>query len=256
MHPALEELRHGVALAELDGYGDGPYCAEHAAGSALAILGTYIVDAGDHVPYPDQFVFKPGRASYEAYLREHVAAAKESGAKVAVSVVSVDIESSVDFLATAEAAGADFGSWCVHSTMKMFASRGLSSALLIRENWPRLRERLSAHLEALTKPLIVKVRAVASDDILGAVDQLVHGGVEAAHVNVGDATTETGRALTAQLGERIPFLIIGGKIKTAGQARRAIEAGADAVAVASAAMDDRELCGKLQRELAAGGPDG
>ena len=256
MNEALASLRNGVALAELAGHGDGPYCAEYAAGAALAVLGTYIVDEGDSVPYPDHFVFKPGRANYEAYLREHVAAAQAGGAKVAVSVVSIDIDSSVDFLAAAEAAGADFGSWCVHSTMEMFTSQGLSSALLRRQNWPRLRERLDAHLSALTKPLIVKVRAAASDDSLGAVGQFVEGGVEAVHVNVGDATGEPGLRLTAQLSERVPFLIVGGRIKTADQARRAIEAGADMVAVASAAMADASLCGRLQRELATGGYDG
>jgi hypothetical protein len=55
-------LKNGVVLAELGGYGDGPYCARHGAGAALVMLGTYIVDAGSDVPYPSHFVFKPGRA--------------------------------------------------------------------------------------------------------------------------------------------------------------------------------------------------
>ena len=71
----FENLRNAVVLAELGGYGDGPYCARHGAGAALVMLGTYIVDAGDSVPYHEDFVFKPGRSSYQAYLEHHVAAA-------------------------------------------------------------------------------------------------------------------------------------------------------------------------------------
>ena len=249
MHESLQSLRNGVVLAELGGHGDGPYCARYGAGCALAVLGTYIVEAADDVPYPAHFVFKPGRESYEGYLREHVAAAKAGGARVGVSVAAVDLDSSVDFLVAAEEAGADFPSWCVHSTMEWFTSRGLSSALLLRENWPRLREHLRAHMEALTKPLIVKVRASVSDDILGAVSQLVDGGVEAVHANVGDATSGPGLERVAQLGERVPFLIVGGGIETAEDARPVLEAGADAVAIASAAMQDAGLCGRLQMAL-------
>lgn len=40
------ELKNGVVLAELGGYGDGPYCAKHGAGTALVMMGTYIVDPG------------------------------------------------------------------------------------------------------------------------------------------------------------------------------------------------------------------
>ena len=61
MRGVLDRLRNGVVLAELGGYGDGPYCAKHGAGAALVMLGTYIVDDGENVPYDPRFVFKPGR---------------------------------------------------------------------------------------------------------------------------------------------------------------------------------------------------
>ena len=68
------DLRNGVVLAELGGYGDGPYCVKHGKGAALVLLGTYIVDAREDTPYPKPFVFKPGRANYDRYLEEHVGA--------------------------------------------------------------------------------------------------------------------------------------------------------------------------------------
>ncbi len=46
MSEAIQDIKEGVVLAELGGYGDGPYCATHAANAALAMMGTYIVDPG------------------------------------------------------------------------------------------------------------------------------------------------------------------------------------------------------------------
>src|SRR3989337_4542098 len=112
MQDNFEGIRNGVVLAELGGYGDGPYCAKHGKGAALVMLGTYIVDSGDSVPYPKHFVFKPGRQNYGDYLKKHVSAAQASGAKTGVSVISVKIEDTVDFLVAAEEAGADYLSLC------------------------------------------------------------------------------------------------------------------------------------------------
>ena len=39
MSEAIQDIKEGVVLAELGGYGDGPYCATHAANAALAMMG-------------------------------------------------------------------------------------------------------------------------------------------------------------------------------------------------------------------------
>ncbi len=249
MDSTFGQLRNGVVLAELGGYGDGPYCAKHGAGCALVVLGTYIVDSRDDVPYPAHFVFKPGRESYEAYLREHVAAARESGAAVAVSVVAVDLEDEIDFLVASEEAGADYVSLCLHSTMSMFLSEGLSSALLRRDNLPRLRERVGPHLAALQRPFIPKLRATLSPDSEAAIGVLLDLGIGIIHANVGDAASAQGAGVIRHLKHRVPLLIAGGGIATVEDARRAIDAGADAVAIGTAAMHDPDLCGRIACEL-------
>ena len=48
------------------------------------------------------------------------------------------------------------------------------------------------------------------------------------------------------------FLIIGGGIKTPQEACRVIEAGADAVAIGTAAMQDPGLCGRMQAAIRLG----
>lgn len=249
MNDPFARLRNAVVLAELGGHGDGPYCAKHGAGCALAVMGTYIVDPGDSVPYPAHFVFKPGRDSYAGYLQEHVAAAREGGAAVGVSVVRVELDDTIDFLLAAEEAGADYVSVCWHSSMEMFVSVGLSSALLRRENRPRLREHARACLGALSRPFIPKIGIRDTPDVEDAVSELADLGVQIMHVNVGDAASEPGLKATERLKERVPCLIVGGGIETAEDAERVIESGADAVAVGTAAMGDPTLCGRLQAAL-------
>jgi len=250
MQNEFEELRNGVVLAELGGYGDGPYCAKHGAGTALVMLGTYIVDAGGSVPYDPRFVFKPGRSSYAAYLQEHVAAARSSGARVGVSVVSVRISDTVDFLNAAEEAGADYVSLCAHSTMEMFVRAHVSSVLCYREHWDRLREWARAILEAAHIPVILKVGAYDTPDTVGAVEVIGAAGVPIVHVNVEDTEAGSdGLAMLAQLRDRCSFLIASGGVRDIEGAGRTLKAGADAVAIGTAAMKDPDLCGRIQHLL-------
>ncbi len=248
MSHAHEQLNNGVVLAELGGYGDGPYCAKYGAGAALVVMGTYVIDAGDDVPYPPHFVFKPGRENYAEYLNEHVAAARQSGAAVGVSAISVDLSDTVDFLLATQEAGADYISLCVHSSMEMFVSRGLGSALLLRENWPALRESVTAILDASSLPFIPKLGAGGRDDEQ-ATDVMAELGVEIFHVNVGDAPSDRGAQAIARLRSPGRTLIIGGGIKTPEEASRVLDAGADAVAIGTAAMADPDLLGRIQAAL-------
>jgi len=249
MTDALDALRGGVVLAELGGWGDGPYCARHGKGAALVLMGTYIVDPGDTVPYDPAFVFKPDRRAYGDYLRRHVAAARGSGAAVGVSVIAVDVEHSVDFLLAAEEAGADYTSLCLHSTMEMFVTAGTSSALLPRENWPRLREHLTRCLTALNRPLIVKIGLGRMPDAEQALAEMAAVGVQVIHANVGSAAAPPGQDVIRRLKRHSGFLIVSGGISALEQAQAACAAGADAVAIGTAAMQDADLCGRLQAAL-------
>jgi len=244
-----DRLRRGVVLAELGGWGDGPYCARHGKGAALVVMGTYIVERGHSVPYDPAFVFKPDRDAYLDYLSRHVAAARESGAAVGVSVVSVDIAHTVDFLRAAEEAGADYTSLCLHSVMDMFLSAGMSSALLWRENWSRLRHCLTLCLDALSRPFIAKIGFTRLPDAEQAVAEMVAAGIHLIHANVGRVTAAEGRERIRRLKAHGGFVIAGGGIGSADDALSALEAGADAVAVGTAAMKDPTLCGKLQAAL-------
>ena len=251
MASSFPDLQNCVVLAELGGWGDGPYCAKHGAGGALVILGTYIVDASDNVEYPKHFVFKPGRSNYADYLKQHVLEARKSGAKVGVSVCCVELQDNVDFLQAAEEAGADYASYCAHSVMEMFASKNLSSKLCLREHWGTLRKWATTMAEAVNIPLIFKIGAEDSDEeTVGAVEVIAEAGVPIVHINVEDSSSGSpGLETISALKGKCQVLIAGGGVKNTEDARRVLAVGADAVAIGTAAMHDPELIGKIQREL-------
>ena len=249
MKTEFKDLQNGVVLAELGGHGNGPYCGEYGAGAALVLLGSYIVDDSDDVPYPADFVFKPGRANYADYLAQNVQAARASGAKVGVSVATVDLKDTVDFLQAAEEAGADYISLCAYSVMEMFTSRGLGSEIVRSQNQDKLEMWVSEILENTTVPLIFKFGFFDIPETNDAVDILSEMGVPIMHA-VGDAESgSVGLRNIEKLTGRCKFLIGGGNVTDVDSARNILSAGADAVAVASAAMEDPTLLGRLQSQL-------
>ena len=244
------ELQNGIVLAELGGHGDGPYCAEHAAGAALAMMGTYVVDPGDDVSYPSDFVFKPGRDRYAAYLSEHVAAAKAGVRAVGVSVISVVLEDTLDFLRAAEEAGAGYASLCAYSVMDMFTREGLGVALCDPSNRKLLRRWSSAIARAVSIPVIFKIGLDALDETVGTVETISSSGVPIVHVAIGSSRPGSSDLMAVgELAGRCEFLIAGGGVRDVDGARRVLKAGAGAVAIATAAMKDPTLCGRIQREL-------
>ncbi len=250
MSEYFDDLRNGVALAELGGYGDGPYCAKYCAGGALALMGTYVVDPGNHVDYPRDFTFKSGRDNYEVYLRKHVTAARASGAKVGVSVVSVEMADTLDFMRCSEQAGADYVSYCAYSSMEMFTSRGLSSTLCKRQNWSELTRWVGAMAECVSIPVIFKMGAYDPEETVGAAGVIGDAGIQMLNVVLHDVRPGSAEyALLPELKKQCDFLISGGGIQTVEDARRFIDAGADAVAIGNAAMNDPGLIGRIQRAL-------
>ena len=246
----FQDLRNGVVLAELGGHGDGPYCAKHGAGAALVVLGTYIVDPGDSVPYPSHFVFKPGRSSYASYLQENVAAARGSGARVGVSVISVKLADSVDFLQAAEEAGAHYASLCAYSVMDMFIREGLGMALCRPENRDRLEEWAKAIAGAVSIPVIFKIGLEGLKDTSDAMRAMASAGVPIVHMSVGGCDPNSaGLVALGQIATLSDFLIAGGGVRNVSDARRLVGAGAGAVAIASAAMKDPTLCGRIQSQM-------
>jgi tRNA-dihydrouridine synthase len=182
--------------------------------------------------------------------------ARESGALVGVSVVSVQMADSIDFLAAAEEAGADYVSLCAHSTMEMFVRTDTSSALCLRRNWSALRQWAGAIVDATRVPAIFKLGMHDAPDMPGALDVVREAGAPIVHMNVEQvAENSVGLEMIARLAEKDIVLIAGGGVRTVADARRVIASGADAVAIGAAAMKDATLCRQIQEPLRVPGRD-
>ena len=167
-------------------------------------------------------------------------------------MISVRPKDSHDFLQAAAGAGADYTSLCLHSTMEMFVSAGVSSALCRPAAVDDLRVWIEAGLGVEGAPLIVKLGRGDGHDLSEPIRTMVGCGVEIFHVNTGGCEEGSpGLRAIGGLAGICPFLIVGGGIRTGEDARRVLDAGADAVAVGTAAMEDPELCGNLCRTLGA-----
>jgi len=249
MSKAFEDLRNGVVLAELGGYGDGVFCAQYGKGAAIVFMGTYIIDSAENIYYPPRFVFSPGRKNYQAYLNEHIKEAKKSGAKVAVSAIGSEIKDVTDFLAAAEKAGADFVSLCAHSAMEFFTGQGLGYKLCMPENRDNLKKWVSAILSATKKPFILKPGSVWHDYIIESVRLAAELGVPILHANLGLAYEPQAIETIRKLSKIFDFVIAGGGITGLDGARQVLNAGAGAVSVAKAAIQDRSFIERLSKEL-------
>ena len=250
MSNPVGDLTNGVVLAELGGYGDGPYCAKHGADAALVMLGTYIVDSGNDVPYPEAFVFKPDRSSYMPYLLEHIAAARAGGSRVGVSVATVEISRTLEFLSAAEAGGADYASLCAHSSMEMFVREDLGERLCRRENAALLKEWASGILDRVSIPVIFKIGLTEPGETVDAVHTLASTGIPVVHINIRQSQPASkGLDVLGGLSGVCQCLIGGGGIQDIQGARRVLAAGADAIAIGTAAMKDPALCGHIQEIL-------
>ena len=153
----------------------------------------------------------------------------------------------MDFLVAAEEAGADYASLCAHSEMKMFTEAGLGQALCLPENSNLLKKWASAIVHAVKIPVIFKTGFTQLGETATAVETTTAAGVPIVHLNIesSDAQSAGLRAL-GQLAGKCGFLIVGGGITDAEDARRVFKAGAGAVAIGTAAMKDRTLCGRIQ----------
>jgi len=246
MDNRFQKLKNGIVLAELGGYGDGKFCAVHGRGAALVMLGTYIVD-DDEVDYPKEFVLRRKRPGYLDYLKKNIAIAAESGAPVGVSVVSIDDVDNIDFLLAAQKAGADYLSYCAHSTMEMFMDTATSSAMLLKENQEHLKRFTGRLLERLSLPLIFKIGAFDNDDAAAAVELLIREGISAFHINIERCSEGwKGLQFLQEIKRQSIFIIASGGIKDEKFAERILEYGADAAAIGTAAVKDPEICGRIQ----------
>ncbi len=250
MEKTLKDLQNGVVLTELAGYTDGCFCASNGRDAPLVMLGTYIVDSSTSIDYPAGFLFKPGYKNYSGYLKENIQKAKAHGSRVGTSVVSVDISDTIDFMLASQDAGADLVSLCVHSTMEIFIKNDVSSALLLKKNWGELKKWIKSIMDEIKIPVIFKIGAFDNPDIFDTIGRIKDEGISMIHLNIESCRKGSkGISFLRKLDKEDLFLIAGGGIKDLKDALIVLDAGADAVSIGTAAIEDPGICSSIQKSL-------
>ena len=80
--PLYDNLKNSIVLAEMAGYSNASFCIKNGAGSSLAILGTYIIDPSEKIPYPEEFYFKSDKNAYYDYLEKNINIIKKTKIKL------------------------------------------------------------------------------------------------------------------------------------------------------------------------------
>ena len=245
----FSDFKNRIVLSEMAGYTDGRFCAINGKDAALVMMGTYIISELPNINYPKNFIFKPDNRDYFDYLVKNISCAKKSGAKVGVSAVSINIKDSVDFLIAAEEAGADYASYCAHSIMDIFISNNTSSALLLKDNWPSLREAIRNMTDKIKIPIIFKIGAFDNDNVLEAIDIIKEEGIDLIHINIGSEKKMEGYEFLKKINRENLFIIAGGRVKNFNNARDIINSGADAVSIATASIKKPDLISSISSEM-------
>lgn len=250
MQNFYNDLKNRIVLAEMAGYSNGSFCIKNGAGAGLVMLGTYIIDASEKIPYPDGFFFGPHKNLYYDYLERNINIVKKEKIKVGVSAVSIDIKDTIRFLKKAQDLGADYLSYCAHSVMKMFLEADTSSALCLKKNHEKLKRLLHDLKDNLDLPVIIKLGIFDNEYVADAVNIIYDCGFNLFHINF--EKTKNGSPGLELLGkvknERI-FVIAGGGIKNAEDVLRVLDKGADAVSIATAAIKKPDLIKNIIIEL-------
>jgi len=115
---------------------------------------------------------------------------------------------------------------------------------------PQLERWAHTALAAVSIPVIFKIGMQAAEDTVAAVTTLARIGVPVVHINVGStAPGSDGLRMVERLRGICQCLIVSGGIDDTQGARRVIAAGADGIAIGTAAMKTPTLCGRIQREI-------
>ncbi|MCW3991732.1 MAG: hypothetical protein NWE79_03420 [Candidatus Bathyarchaeota archaeon] len=232
-----DELRGGLFLSSMMGVTDGSFCSERREGCAMIQLGAYLAEPPAHGR--ERYFLPPDPEECEAFLWEECRDARgSSGVFTCLNLATPKLEWGLEAAECFRRAGGDLVEFNVHGSYEPYLRLGKLRAMVLPEN----RMELFRWVEAFTSldiPLIVKFRMGVIEDYSTILDEIEGSGVFGLHFNVrdggrGEPDYEFVRAVKSD-----PLLLLAsGYVRTATDARRLFESGADMVGIAEPTMDD------------------
>ncbi len=250
-------LRGGLFLSSMMDITDGAFCASRSAGCAMVQLGAYLAeptaDARAKGSSARSFL-PPDPAEAIAFLAHEVRAAR-GGADVVtcLNLATLRLGWGLEAARGFAAAGGDLVELNVHGGYGRYLREGKLRAMVEPENQPELFRWVEA-FAALEVPLVVKFHGATGHKLLpGVLDRLQSYDLFGVHVNVRRPRSRTpDLALLRELrGHYRGFLLASGYVRSAGDVRAVLAAGADMAGIAEPAIEDASYMQRIAEAMRA-----
>lgn len=243
-------LKRRVILAAMAGKCDGEFCFRAAkSGAGMVTLGGLNFDketilAGEMMKRRGREEFEVRLEELEEFLRKEVKIALRGGAPVAVNARAATLEGILfagDLVSKSGAAALEIDAHCWQPEMMAV---GAGQALLKRLN--ELSEWIMSLKDTVNIKVILKWRGNVVNDV--AVAKIAENtGADAIHVDAMMRGAEYGDLdLIGRISKSVDIFLIGNNsVRDVDSAIKMLNAGADAVSIARAAINDPSIVGKI-----------
>jgi tRNA-dihydrouridine synthase len=243
-----DRLRGRLFLSSMMGTTDGRFCGERSGGCAMVQLGAYLAEppAYDKVP----LVLPPNRIDCIRFLQGEFDRVKfNSDVILCVNVATPELTWGMDAAEYISQASAVF-ELNIHGGYEPYLRRGRIRAMV----YPESRNELFDWLESFSRleiPVIVKFREGVIDDYTPILDKIKDLDLLGVHFNVRDEKTKRPDFEFVEDVKRVydTFMLVSGYVRSADDARRLFQAGADMVGIAEPTMQDPDYIRKIAEEL-------
>lgn len=244
-----DKLRRGLFLSSMMRITDGSFCSEGSEECVMVQLGAYLAEPP---AYGKQKYFLPPTQEEctKFFIRECQRAKGHSEVFTCLNLATPRLEWGRDAAECFYKAGGDFVELNVHGGYEPYLRLGKLRAMVLPEN----RNELFRWIEDFTKldiPLIVKFREGAIEDYSPVLDKIVDFDLFGVHFNVrNEETKKPDFDFVRDLKRKYSFfLLVSGYVRSANDARRLFEAGADMVGIAEPTINDRRYIYRIAKEL-------
>jgi len=244
-----ERLKGGLFLSSMMGHTDGSFCAERGEGCAVVQIGAYLAEppaygrAGYFLP--------PNREDCIRFFEREVSTIKRKlGIAVCVNLATPRLEWGLEAAECFKEAGGDILELNVHGGYRPYLERGLLRAMVLPENRRNLFLWLS-EFSRLDIPIIVKFRLGVIDDYTPILDYISELEVFGVHFNIRDeARKRPDFEFVRSFKSRYDlFLLVSGYVRSAEDARRLFDLGADMVGIAEPVLKEPNYIKRLYESL-------
>lgn len=244
-----ERLKGGLFLSSMMGRTDGSFCAERGEGCAMVQLGAYLAEPPAYGRA--EYFLPPNREGCVRFFEEEVSTVKERlNTAVCVNLATPELEWGLEAAECFRAAGGDVLELNVHGGYRPYLEKGRLRAMVLPENRHTLFTWLS-EFSRLDIPFIVKFRWGVIDDYTPILDYINELDIFGVHFNIRD---EKAKRPNFEFVRNVKkkydiFLLVSGYVRSAEDARKLFELGADMVGIAEPVLKEPNYIRRLYEAL-------